>query len=470
MLSITEEPTSPRANTFPSHHLANITAAVKQHPMEIQQYPSLSNRKSSLSNKRGIQIEMSCASFALSPTKCLLLSVLILNIAAFCILLGLLINVFVHKKEQRILSVEMRGQALLYSEILSSSARLAAYSKNSNITSMFVERYQTYYPQYISLLNQVFELIPPQVITTLLNRTSERFNLTQDEPVVMENAAIELIKQGKQAEAVAILDSDHYADEKDDYNNDLNAYVDYLKNEEVKKDDAISNETLASMVVVVVLMAIVLPVVVITLIASFNNEKQQRAKIEKAKAIMLQDTMSDAKLRELFKKHCEKEFSLENFYLLDRIQEYQSLCDKSFEIQSSLFEMRTSGSEDNAASTATSRSNSSGGENKKRGNTTYSEKDLEMVEKQKRVLALYIHDTHININGSMPVNINKKFGDQVMFEIAKESPVLPETLFDGIQHEIFMVMGDTHHRFKQSLAFQKKMKIDNIKSRASRSK
>ncbi|KAG2381412.1 hypothetical protein C9374_006401 [Naegleria lovaniensis] len=368
----------------------------------------------------------------------------------------------------------MRGQALLYSEILSSSARLAAYSKNSNLTEMYIERYQTYYPQYIALLNQVLELIPKQVMTSLLNRTLEKFNLTQDEPIVLEHEAISLIEKGEQEKAVEILDGEEYLEEKEDYNHDLQAYVDYLKNEEEKKDDAMSQKTLASMIVVAVLMALVLPVVVVTLIASFNNEKQIRANIEKAKAIMLNDTMSDSKLRELFKKHCEKEFSLENYYLLEKVQEYQALCEKSFEIQLTLFDLTSdvlsTSSADNVTSTSTSKSNSSGENKKNRGTVLYSEKDLELVEKQKKELALYIYETFLNINGSMSVNINKKFADKVMFEISKESQVLSDTLFDTIQKEVCLVMGDTHHRFKQSLAFQKKMKIDNIKSRVIRNK
>ncbi|EFC43760.1 predicted protein [Naegleria gruberi] len=459
------------------------------------QQPIRKRSTASRDGSGGIEVNTCCGSVSMSNTKCLVVVVLLLNIIAFCVLLALLIDIYIGKVNQNLESITKRGDALLYSEILSCSSRMAASSSNENITKFFLDRYDEYHPKYMALMNEIINLVPASAVGQIQSETNEANNITRDESVVMEEEAISLVKAGEKDDALEILDGSEYASEKEDYDSDLKGYTDYIRTEELKKDAQTNDRTLACLILICCLMALVLPVVVISLVASFSREKQERAKLERAKAIVLNDTMADPKLKELFKKHCEQEFSMENFLLLERIAEYKSLCEKSFDIQVFLYdsssdEVSTNSGNTTKTSVSTSTSNSYSKDPSKKP-SGYNEKDLELVEKQKRDLAQNVFDQFLNINGIMPVNVNKKIADDILLEIQTASNsfqnltsptdmelgsigantiLLSDSLFDVLENEAQIVMLDTHTRFKQSLAFQKKMKIDSIKQKMNNNK
>ena len=57
----------------------------------------------------GIEVNICCGSVSMSNTKCLVVTILILNIMAFCILLALLIDIYI-EKVQNLESITKRGE------------------------------------------------------------------------------------------------------------------------------------------------------------------------------------------------------------------------------------------------------------------------------------------------------------------------------------------------------------------------
>ncbi|KAF0972554.1 hypothetical protein FDP41_009159 [Naegleria fowleri] len=96
-------------------------------------------------------------------------------------------------------------------------------------------------------------------------------------------------------------------------------------------------------------------------------------------------------------------------------------------------------------------------------------KYLMSYEKKKFELAKEIYNEFLDMNGSMTVNLSKKKTDVIKHKIEECAnsafPLLEDDLFDSIEREIAQLMLDTHRRFKESLAFKKQMKIDNINTR-----
>ncbi|EFC35753.1 predicted protein [Naegleria gruberi] len=181
--------------------------------------------------------------------------------------------------------------------------------------------------------------------------------------------------------------------------------------------------------------------------------------------------MRDNKLRKLFRDHCKQEMSLDNYLLLDKITDYKILCEKSFEIQVFLYDDMSpnshSDSLSDSGSSATANSSNLDHQHKKKKKKGYTEKDLHEIEKKKYEIAFEIYTDFLDINGDKSVNINKSAADRVKEQLdyfaSGENEHLTDTLFDNVESEICVLMLDTHHRFKQTVEFQKQTQKQHVK-------
>ncbi|KAF0972935.1 hypothetical protein FDP41_008787 [Naegleria fowleri] len=447
----------------------------------------LSNEKSFLS------IPTCFGKIELSGLRCISLLSMFVNIVAFCVLLAILVQVYYLQANHNFLIVENTVDAARFRDIITNSVKTATLyaaclpalnvsilSKSVNtttavMTSSLVQtqlanfnRYSNLFPTF---LNRVISSLTQDEITLLqLNDTSIYVNSSS---IQMESKAASLVT------------------------NKLEPIVKYVNNKELATNTKLSSGALAGLVIVCVAMAIVFPVVVLTLICALNRDAVYRKRLQKANAIMLIDTMQDPHLRELFKKHCEKEHSLDNYKFLEKIAEYKNLCAKSFEIKSILFDYSSTETNDDTVSVSTAvTSNSSditenGKKKKKKNIQHYTEQDLKDIEKKKFELATLIYSEFLVLEGAHSVNISKKNGrcqvtspntttttttsitdqDTSSFGLyVWDEKTLSERLFDELEQEIAIVMIDTHHRFKLSLEFQKQMKIHNIQNKLKQTK
>nr|CAG4712699.1 unnamed protein product [Naegleria fowleri] len=487
----------------------------------------LSNEKSFLS------IPTCFGKIELSGLRCISLLSMFVNIVAFCVLLAILVQVYYLQANHNFLIVENTVDAARFRDIITNSVKTATLyaaclpalnvsilSKSVNtttavMTSSLVQtqlanfnRYSNLFPTF---LNRVISSLTQDEITLLqLNDTSIYVNSSS---IQMESKAASLVKQGQSIEALKLLLSDDYLNISSTANK-LEPIVKYVNNKELATNTKLSSGALAGLVIVCVAMAIVFPVVVLTLICALNRDAVYRKRLQKANAIMLIDTMQDPHLRELFKKHCEKEHSLDNYKFLEKIAEYKNLCAKSFEIKSILFDYSSTETNDDTVSVSTAvTSNSSditenGKKKKKKNIQHYTEQDLKDIEKKKFELATLIYSEFLVLEGAHSVNISKRMADAVKLELDRISSLtsgiekevtspntttttttsitdqdtssfglyvwdektLSERLFDELEQEIAIVMIDTHHRFKLSLEFQKQMKIHNIQNKLKQTK
>ena len=175
------------------------------------------------------------------------------------------------------------------------------------------------------------------------------------------------------------------------------------------------------------------------------------------------DTFRDDKLRNLFKNHCKQEMSLDNFLLLDKITDYKCLCEKSFDIQVYLYDS------DLSLSDGVSEASSATETKKKKKKKGYTEKDLAEIEKKKYEIAFEIFTDFLDVHGEKSVNINKQVGDKVKqqldFFATGQNEHLGDQLFDGVESEICILMLDTHHRFKQTVEFQKQTQKEALRGK-----
>ncbi|KAG2378663.1 hypothetical protein C9374_008302 [Naegleria lovaniensis] len=460
----------------------------------------------------------------LSGLRCISLFSMFVNIAAFCVLLAILVQVYYLQSNHNFLIVEYTVDAARFRDIITNSVKTATLyaaclpvlnisvmSKGINTTTAVMtsslvttqlNNYNRFMDRFPVFLNRVISNLTQEEIQLLqLNDTSLYVNSSS---IQLEAQAASLLKKGQSLEALKLLLTDEYLNISSTANK-LEPIVKYVNDKELATNTKLSSGALAGLVIVCVSMAIVIPVVVLTLVCALNRDALYRKRLQRANAVMLIDTMQDSQLRELFRKHCEKEHSLDNYLFLERIGEYKNLCAKSFEIKSVLFDYSSSDMNDDSMSVTTAITNNSdlseNGKKKKKSPHQYTEQDLKEVEKKKFELATLIYSEFLRIEGAHSVNISKKMADTVKLELERistttsgsstekevtspnttssstdqerpsvgifdwEEKTLSERLFDELENEIAIVMIDTHHRFKLSLEFQKQMKIHNIQTK-----
>ncbi|KAG2382258.1 hypothetical protein C9374_005460 [Naegleria lovaniensis] len=255
----------------------------------------------------------------------------------------------------------------------------------------------------------------------------------------------------------------------------LDQLLTFIQNKEKQKDYNLLGITLVQLIVIVISLFIVLPIIIFVFSYAINRDSLYLEKIRRANAIMLMDTMEDDGLRALFKLHCEKEKSIENFLLLEKIQYYRSLCDRSIELQMKLFgdsnvvsDVSSDISGDSQPQQSQpSQSQASSTSSSKKKKESPLEREYAEVESKKYEVAFEIFTDFMEVGGDMAVNISQSLTESVKNTLDryndKQIDTLPEDMFNLLEKETCVVMLDTHHRFKQSLAFQKEMKIDKIK-------
>ena len=182
------------------------------------------------------------------------------------------------------------------------------------------------------------------------------------------------------------------------------------------------------------------------------------------------DTMRDNKLRKLFREHCKQEHSLDNYLLLDRITDYKILCEKSFDIQVYLYDDHSPNSSSAHSDTLSDSGSSSTHENgKKKKKRNYTERDLHEIEKKKYEIAFEIYTDFLDVNGDKSVNINKYAADKVKQQLdyfaSGDNEHLGDSLFDGVETEMCILMLDTYHRFKQTVEFQKQAQQQHLRKK-----
>ena len=104
---------------------------------------------------------------------------------------------------------ELRGQILLFDEILTMSARMSAATADPQ----WEARYRRFDPQLSQALEEAARLAPEWGS----GQAAAETNATNTQLVAMENRAFELVHQGQRAGALQLLASEEYASQKKVY-------------------------------------------------------------------------------------------------------------------------------------------------------------------------------------------------------------------------------------------------------------
>lgn len=102
----------------------------------------------------------------------------------------------------------LQGRLMLFDEILTMSARIAAAGETA-----YEERYQKFEPQLDSAITDVLALFPQWDVSREIKRTE----FANQRLVEMEHKVFELSREGKFAEARVLLDSPFYQKQKQEY-------------------------------------------------------------------------------------------------------------------------------------------------------------------------------------------------------------------------------------------------------------
>ncbi|EFC45191.1 RGS-domain-containing protein [Naegleria gruberi] len=309
-----------------------------------------------------------------------------------------------------------------------------------------------------SILKNIQLTLNDPKIQIMLNATTiEASNMLDS-----QNTQINLfILRGQKGDAIERLNSQVYNGYLERFRGGLEDLVSYVQEKEGDKDENVLAITLVQLIVICFSLVVILPIIVFVFTFAINRDSLYLEKIRRANAIMLMDTMEDETLRAIFKTHCEKEKSMENFLLLEKIQYYRSLCERSIELQ-----MRMFGHDSNISDVSSDTSAESASSVKKKKESPL-EREYNETEAKKYEVAFEIFTEFLEVTGEMAVNVSHVLTDSVKDYLDKfndkQIETLPDTMFNILEKETCLVMMDTHHRFKQSLAFQREMKIDKIK-------
>ncbi|EFC49508.1 predicted protein [Naegleria gruberi] len=455
--------------------------------------------KSVVSNhkkKQLFKVKTCCGTIELSVFKLFALAALFVNTLAFVWLAVLLSLIYVNQIDQYTLETTpslKATQSIQYTRaMMSYLTKVTAYSSTcaplllqyENFTyyneTMYINRFEADYLALMSDLNASKAVLSQEIVNNLENSSFMGKDLE----------AYQLLKNGQPLEALKLLESNEYVKqykmEKDTVVDPISSYFEALG---LKKTYEMSFLSLMGLIVVACVFAFVVPLFIFILVCAFNRDSLHLERLNRANAVMLMDTMNNEILRDLFKKHCEIEYASENFSILEKINEYKQLCEKSFEIQVALFDIENNGPNELDVSSPVKRrpgtveiefpsspispmrrkQSSADNRDSKRMKLfkrQYSEKDLERIEQEKYEIAFEIFTDYLDVNGERSININKTLSDKVKEQMDGYAKgmidFLSDNLFDIVELEVCVVLLDTHYRFKESLSFQKQMKIDKI--------
>ncbi|KAL9649412.1 hypothetical protein ABK040_014322 [Willaertia magna] len=413
---------------------------------------SKTSKTSKVSTAALLQLNTCCGTVELSSVKIVSIIGIIFTTIAFVMLSGIIIAVRSIENGQNGIEIAVgRGEIRTLREKLTAATLLALYS---DTPLLYVNIHNETTITYLNTFAELIEEFPEGFSNGWLNKYSGNNSIIGIEMKVMA-----LVKEGKRQEAFMLLNVTNYANLYSSFITDLNEVLDLALDKERISEENVDSITIVGLVVIGIALAILFPAMIAIFIFAINRDQVNLRKIKQANAILLMDTMNNDKLRELFKKQCEKELSLENFKFLEKVTIYKRYCEQSFTIQEKLY-----GSEQSTSSDTTS--NTTNASNKKQAVT---EQDLRNIENKKYESAFDIYTDFLDINGGNAVNISKAFIEEVKIHLDNfntgNNEILPEVLFDNAAREISIVMLDTHQRFKASLAFQKEMKIHKLQTK-----
>ncbi|KAG2378966.1 hypothetical protein C9374_007604 [Naegleria lovaniensis] len=447
------------------------TSATHASHGSVAQHSTKTTLSKSISGGDGsIHIKTCFGVLQLSGMKMLSLTSMTLNLIAF-IILALIITfsfvgqiMFAHKFDGFDVS------SAYYREGMIGACRSAVFSNfTQDISMRYIVKYENFSKLFLANMDDMVTGLPTFMRTTFTSRNMTVNDLKTFKAIAVEQQVISMLKEGNFSRAMQILDSPSYRSNMEAYSEEFQPLTDYLLGLQTFARNFNTIMTTACLVTIVVSFVVVAPTVVASIFVSLKRDTSNSKKLKQVKALLLQDTMHDNKLKNLFKEHCKKEMSLENFSLLDKINDYKTLCEKSFDIQVYLYDSSETSSISDVTSEAGSAMNGSDLNNKKKKKKGYTEKDLREIEKKKFELAFEIHTDYLDVHGDKSVNISKHFAEgvkqQLDFFATTQNEQLPEDLFYTVENEICIVMMDTHMRFKASLENQKQSKKESLKKK-----
>jgi len=381
-----------------------------------------------------------------------------INIFAF-VLLAILIAISYSSKRSETDFLTIDSDTTTTRETMKWAARAAVYTNfNPELTEYYAGNYTTAYDDFLTLITEILTTVPAKLQYHVAHNVSLA-DLRTTKALATERTAIAYAQAGNFSVAMNLLEGSNYKYYCAGYDIEFAPLVAYIGAVREAQEATTLLITTIALIVICVSIAVVLPVVIASVVMSITKDTTNNKKLRKVNAFLLMDTMRDERLRQLFRGHCINERSEENFQCLDKIVDYKCLCERSFDIQSFLYD--TDLSSDGQISEAGSTSSSEPKKNKKK-KKGYTEKDLGEIEKKKFEIAFEIFTDFLEVSGEKSVNINKSSADTVKQQLdyfaTGQNDHLSDTLFDSVESEICIVMLDSHHRFKQSLETQKQAK------------
>ncbi|KAL9650935.1 hypothetical protein ABK040_015038 [Willaertia magna] len=418
-----------------------------------------------------LKIQTCCGVVELTPVKTASLVGMTVTIFAFLTLAAIIITAFVLQHRNDINIIVDRGDIKNMRDTLTYTTLLAIYAPDNVTSDFYINFYNTTFNSYIKVLRNLMVSFPEGFKSGWATGGNPNGTTVSK----FEQQAIALVEQDKKEEALSVIRDSDYLYAFNNFTNNMDNVLDLVLKREVKHESDMLAITLVGFVVILIAIIVLLPIVIGIFVLAINRDQENVRKLKLANAVMLMDTMNNDKLRELFKKQCEEEHSMENYNFLEKVTLYKRLCEQSYEIQEKLYgtDSHNSDSTSNTTSevtntTSTSATHSSSNSTMKGANRKHEklEKELRNVEKKKYEMAFDVYTDFLDVNGGNAVNITKSFIEDVKVQLdyfnTGHNEILAEALFDSAAKEISIVMLDTHQRFKSSIAFQKQMKINNL--------
>ncbi|EFC47555.1 RGS domain-containing protein [Naegleria gruberi] len=423
--------------------------------------PSESGRSGSSFSQSKITLRTCCGVVELTSMKLACLLGMMVTVVGLVVLAAVAIAAFItasSKSTDILIAVgkvtslfESSNSLVLKYTFVGAAADLSMYNS-------YQFNYKNSTQEMKTLLQTILRNLDDASIQKTFNSTSIEASNTLDS---LNSQTMIMVFQDQKADAQAKISSDSYNTILKTFEGGLDQLVSFVQTKEKEKDTQVLAITLVQLVVIVVSLFVILPIIVFVFTYAINRDSLYLDKIRRANAIMLMDTMEDDGLRALFKIHCEKEKSVENYLLLEKIQYFRSLCERSLDLQMRLF------GDNNVLSDISSDISGDSAQSSKKKKESPLEKEYAEVEAKKYEVAFEIFTEFLEVTGDMAVNISHVLVDAVKDKLDKfndkQIETLPEDMFNILEKETCLVMMDTHHRFKQSLAFQREMKIDKIK-------
>ena len=429
-----------------------------------------------------------CGEMELSMVKVLAIIGMVVNTVSFLVIAILICIAQSKEVNQDVEILNTRTNVYIHYVYINSYTLMAAYSGNTS--------YLSYYYAYKDVLHQELEELVaklPKQVTSSFNDTNVNINDGYLQVVLAQ--AVKMVEVGNYTQAVALLTSDNYTSKELVYKAIMDAIMGYVltSQREVQQDSLIDVSITLSIIGISVI--VIVPIIIFVFCFAIKRDSLYLQRLKKAKAVALIDTMNNEKLRELFKQHCKKEYSLENFEFLTQVQEYKKLCEQVMELAQTLSDGESTSSSTVTPSTKSapgtslsvsdisksismddigneSVSSASSNNNRKKcphhgKSIAELETALEEVETKKFTLASDIFRVFLNVNGEKSVNITKQDAENIKAELNMfqnhQIQALRDDLFEELENAVSIVMLDSHYRFKESIEFMKAMKIDKIK-------